>query len=115
MIKIIISILAGVILGFLSARYIFVGSWLSLIPWAIVGLVVCYWSGKQQAIINGAIYGFAIAFTFMLAGYSGSASLISRVPFFAILGLIGALCGAALGFIGGRARDLVEKRPGQSA
>jgi hypothetical protein len=115
MIKIILSIMAGVILGFLSARYIFVGSWLSLVPWAIVGLVVGYWSGKRQAIINGAMYGFAIAFTFMVAGYSGSASLISRVPFFAILGFIGAVCGAALGFIGGRARHLVEMRPSQPA
>jgi hypothetical protein len=115
MIKIILSILAGVILGFLSARTIFVGSWLSLVPWAMAGLLVGYWSGKRQAIINGALYGFAIAFTFMLAGYSGSASLVSRVPFFALLGLIGAVCGAALGFTGGRVRNLVEKRPNPPA
>jgi hypothetical protein len=38
----------------------------------------------------------------MLAGYTGTASVIGRAPFFAIIGLVGAICGAGLGFAGAR-------------
>jgi hypothetical protein len=36
----------------------------------------------------------------MIAGYSGSASLISRLPFFALIGLFGGACGVGLGWVG---------------
>jgi len=84
--KLIVSILAGSLLGFIGSRVLFVGSWLSLIPWGIVGLAIGYWSQKRDAMITGSCYGFALAFLFMIAGYAGSASLVSRLPFFAILG-----------------------------
>jgi hypothetical protein len=100
MIKVMVSILAGSLLGLIGARYVFVGSWLSLIPWGMVGLLIGYWSQKREWLVNGSCYGFAMTFVFMLAGYGGSASLISRMPFFAILGLFGGLCGLVLGLMG---------------
>ena len=36
----------------------------------------------------------------MIAGYSGSAPLVTRVPFFVLLGLFGAPCGFLLGLAG---------------
>jgi hypothetical protein len=32
----------------------------------------------------------------MIAGYTGTASLLSRMPFFILIGLFGAVCGIAL-------------------
>jgi hypothetical protein len=84
----------------IGARYLFVGSWLSLIPWGMAGLLIGFWSQKREWVVNGICYGFAVSFVFMLAGYSGSASLISRLPFFGVLGLFGGLCGLALGRVG---------------
>jgi hypothetical protein len=98
--KVIVSIIVGALLGVIGARYLFVGSWLSLIPWGMAGLLIGFWSQKREWVVNGLCYGFAVCFVFMLAGYSGSASLISRLPFFAVLGLFGGLCGLVLGWVG---------------
>ncbi|MGZ6347346.1 MAG: hypothetical protein ACXWNC_07275 [Anaerolineales bacterium] len=88
----------------------FVGSWLSLIPWGFVGLGIGYWGQKREGMINGSCYGFALAFVFMITGYSGSASLVSRLPFFAILGIFGGLCGLILGLAGSVIHGLVIQR-----
>jgi hypothetical protein len=125
MVKVMVSILAGGILGLIGARYLFIGSWLSLIPWGIVGLLIGYWSKKREWLVNGSCYGFAITFVFMMTGYAGSAPLISRVPFFAALGLFGGLCGLVLGVMGfefkqrlatlsgrGANREEKERKPG---
>lgn len=115
MLKTFLSALIGAFLGLLGAKYLFVGSWLSLPFWGLVGLALAYWSGKRQALFNGAIYGFLLAFVFMLSGYSGSASLVSRLPFFAGLGLVGAVCGLGLGWLGSFARARWALRKDRSA
>jgi hypothetical protein len=108
--KLIASVLAGILLGYVGSRILFVGSWLSLIPWGIAGLAIGYWSQKREAIINGSCYGFALAFVFMIAGYEGSASLISRLPFFAMLGIFGGICGLILGLLGSSIHTMVNHR-----
>jgi len=94
------AIAVGLILGLTGARFLFVGSWLSLIPWSFAGIALGYWGTKKEAMINGVTYGFILSFVFMLAGYTGNASLISRVPFFAILGVFGGVGGLLLGLLG---------------
>jgi len=104
--KLILSAIAGIALGIAVSRYLFVGSWLSLILWGVVGLAIGYWSGLMRGFVNGGVYGFALAFTFMVSGYTGSASLLSRLPFFAIMGIVGAVCGSILGLIGSLAKKI---------
>jgi hypothetical protein len=94
------AIAAGLILGVIGARYMLVGSWLNLIPWAVAGLALGYWGTKNESMVNGLTFGFVLSFVFMLVGYSGRASLISRVPFFAVLGVFGGVCGLILGLAG---------------
>jgi hypothetical protein len=36
----------------------------------------------------------------MIAGYNGTASLVSRLPFFVLIGLFGAVCGIAVSVTG---------------
>ena len=98
--KAIVSIVAGALLGIIGSRYLFIGSALSLILWSIAGLAIGSWGNKKESMVNGAIYGFTLSFTFMIAGYAGTASLLSRLPFFALLGLFGAICGFVLGILG---------------
>jgi hypothetical protein len=109
MLKLLASIVAGSLLGIIGSRYLFIGSWLSLIPWTIAGLAIGYWSQKRESLINGGAYGFALAFVFMIAGYTGSASLISRLPFFAGLGVVGGLCGLVLGLLGFVIKDRMHR------
>jgi hypothetical protein len=111
--KLIVSIIVGVILGVIGSRYLFVGSALSLIPWGIVGLVLGWWNKPiKGALVNGSLYGFFLAFSFMMAGYQGSASIISRIPFFAILGILGAVCGFFLSAIGNFAKKKLKPHNG---
>ena len=48
----------------------------------------------------GALFGFVLAFSFMVSGYSGAEPLMGRLPAFAALGLVGAACGVLLGLLG---------------
>ncbi|MDR3574409.1 MAG: hypothetical protein P4L50_11130 [Anaerolineaceae bacterium] len=99
--KLAAAALVGIALGLIAARYLLVGSALSLIPWGITGVLFGLWRlTYRAAVLTGAVYGFLLAFTFMLAGYQGAAPTLSRLPFFAILGLVGAVCGIGLGLIG---------------
>lgn len=105
--KLFVSIVSGVILGIIGSRYLFVGSWLSLIPWGIVGLLIgSFCVSKKEAIINGAVYGFVLSFVFMWAGYAGSAPVVTRIPFFSILGIFGSVCGLILALIGNALRKI---------
>lgn len=98
--KILVAVLLGLVLGVLGARYLIVGSWLNLVPWGIAGLAIGAWGTKNESIVNGMCYGFILTFAFMIAGYSGTYSLISRFPFFAVLGVFGGVCGLMLGLLG---------------
>jgi hypothetical protein len=109
MMKLLVAIFAGTALGIIASRYLFVGSWLSLILWTVAGLALGFWCRRREAMINGTVYGFVLAFIFMISGYSGSASLISRLPFFAILGVVGAVYGLILGFLGSLIREGIQK------
>lgn len=51
---------------------------------------------RRAAVRGAATYGFA----FMLAGYDGTATMLSRLAFFAVLGLVGAGCAAPLALVG---------------
>ena len=100
MTKVVVSIIAGSLLGVIGSRYLLFGSWLNLLPWGIAGLVIGYWSERREWVVNGGCTSFALAFVFLTKGYAGSAPLISRLLFFGMLGLFGGLCGLVLGRVG---------------
>lgn len=101
----------GALLGVINSRFIFVGSGISLIPWGILGLFVGWMArSKKEALLSGIVYGFVLSFAFMATGYTGSAPFVTRIPFFTILGLFGALCGAILGIVGLLLKNLLIKK-----
>jgi hypothetical protein len=97
--RLIIASALGLVLGWGAAHALFLGWW-TLLPWGLAALALGYRARKVNALLAGATYGFVLSFVFMLAGYTGAASVISRVPFFALLGLFGALCGCLLAALG---------------
>jgi len=106
----IVAICLGALLGVLGARYVL--SALSLVPWALAGLGIGYFNDGRGAMINGAVYGFVLSFAFMCAGYKGAPPLLTRVPFFLQLGVIGAVCGFALGNLGFLFKRVLVARKG---
>jgi uncharacterized membrane protein YccC len=97
--KVIMAGILGIILGATGPYYLFMGSY-SLVPWGLVGLALGFWCSMRQAFYAGAVYGFCLSFSFLIAGYNGTASIFSRFPFFALLALFGAVCGVALAATG---------------
>lgn len=96
------SIIYGVIgsvIALLISQILLSGSVKSLIPWGLVAVLLGYLaSSRKESIISGAVYGFIVSFVFML-GYAGTAPEVSRIPFFAAIGLFGALCAMLASFI----------------
>jgi hypothetical protein len=86
--------IVGVILGILLAHALFLGWW-TLVPWGIAGLALGY-KAKGQFVLTGIVYGFVLVFVFLIDQYSGEQSLVSRLPFFALFGVFGAICGLIL-------------------
>jgi hypothetical protein len=97
----IIAAAVGIALGVIGSRILFIGSALSLVPWGIAGLIIGFFStSRSEAALNGAVYGFILSFVFLVSGYTGSEPITGPMPFFALLGLFGAVCGAVVCFIG---------------
>lgn len=89
--------LLGVALGVIGSRYLLVGSALSLLPRGIVAGLIGYTSRSRHSTISAAAsYGFALAVSFMIAGYQGHAPVTAHVLPFALLGLLGAACATLL-------------------
>jgi hypothetical protein len=99
MARYITGMVLGVALGFAGAKMLNL-QWFTLIPWGIAGIALGLGATRVKAIAAGAVYGFVLCFVFMLVGYSGAAPAITRLPFFAAIGLFGAVCGIALTWTG---------------
>ena len=105
--RIALPVAVGALLGWAASHALFLGWW-TLVPWGAAGLGLGYWIGKPGAMLAGALYGFTLAFVFMLAGYTGQAAIVRRIPFFALLGLFGAVCGLVLAAVGARLRSVAR-------
>ena len=89
----------GAVVGWASAHALFLGIW-TLLIWGGLAVGIGFRAGKGQAAAAGALFGLVASVLFMIANYNGSAPLITRTPFFALLGVVGAVCGAPLGLLG---------------
>lgn len=102
----------GALLGLIGSRFIFVNSALSLIPWGASSFLIGYSiRPRQSALVSAGVFGFALATAFMLFGYQGAESVITRLPAFCLLGLVGAVCAITLGAIGNFIRKKVQPPP----
>jgi hypothetical protein len=99
MAKYLTAIIVGILIGLLGPQYVFLGPY-SLIPWGLVALALGLWCNKRESLVAGALYGFCLSLAFLIAGYTGTDSLISRLPFFIVLAAFGAICGLALSVTG---------------
>ncbi|MDX6278138.1 MAG: hypothetical protein QOJ72_2266 [Nocardioidaceae bacterium] len=96
-----VMIAAGVVLGLVGARYVFVNSGLSLIPWGVASVLIGVVStSRKHAIIDAGVFGFALAVSFMAFSYDGSNGVASVIVPFSLLGLVGAACAIVLALLG---------------
>lgn len=90
---VIVGLVVGIIMGFVGGP-----AWI-ILPWGAISVSLAY-DSKKYKILSSAAFGFTASFVFMLNGYAGKDSLMSRVPAFLLIGLCGGLCGCAAGWLG---------------
>lgn len=104
------SAIVGFVIGTLYGQG-HAGPVLSLATWGIAGLVFGAASARWKlSAAAGAMFGFTVSLFFLIAGYQGEKPIYSPLPFFVLLSVFGAVCGAALGALGWLARRRVLRR-----
>jgi hypothetical protein len=79
--------------------------------WGLVGLVFGAGATRwKPSVVSAAVFGFTVSLLFLVAGYQGAGPISAALPFFVLLGLFGAACGAVLGAIGWLARTRLQDR-----
>lgn len=106
------SIFTGAVLAFLSARVIFQGSWLNLVPWAIAGTLIGVFSPTRKATtLAGALYGVFLVTSFMIFNFQGDNSQLGNfLALTAILAAVGIAAGIALAHGGYWAQHRAKKQ-----
>jgi len=89
----------GAVAGWSSAHALFLGFW-TLVIWGVLAVSLGLGARRGRAAAAGALFGLVASVVFMITNYGGSAPLLTRTPFFALLGVVGAVCGAPLGLLG---------------
>lgn len=100
MLRFLVAVGLGIVLGLPGAHATFLGWW-TLLPWGAGALALGY-AFKEGSLATAGTYGFVLSFTFMVGVYNGARPLVSRAPFFAVLGLVGASCAVLLALAGSR-------------
>src|SRR6185369_14592802 len=99
--SVISSTLIGIVFGVLSNYSILLGSWLNLIIWGVIGLLIgLFIENKQFVRQSGIFYGLFLVISFLVSGFHGTADKIVGFTLLSVvLGEIGAVCGWVLVFV----------------
>jgi hypothetical protein len=91
---------AGAILGFVSAKALFVGIAVTFVVWGLAALGIGVLSTKPRAAAtNGASFGFPLTSVFAVFAYTGS-DPAGAVPSYILAGIVGAISCLALSLVG---------------
>jgi hypothetical protein len=96
------SALIGIIFGVLSNYSILFGSWVNLVVWAVVGLLIgLFIEDKIFIKWAGIFYGFFLTSSFLISGFQGSSNKIIGFSVLSIaISVVGAFCGWFIVFLG---------------
>jgi len=105
-------IVAAMVLGFLSSRYV-VG-WYTTIPWVIATPIVGYLSKtRRDGLINGGLFGYVLFLVYISSVYRGKTdtkSIFIFIGFNLAFSLVGAVAGVVGGFIGNWVKGVVGRK-----
>jgi hypothetical protein len=83
---------------------------LNLIVWAIVAFAIGFFDRTwRMTIVDCAIVGFSIVFSYSILGYQGAGSLLAAIPAFALIAVAGAAGMTAAGAISHLVRSRMRR------
>jgi len=95
----------GLVCGFYRT-----GAIVTLGSWGVAGIAIGAWLGHWHGgAACGALFGFTASLCFLLAGYGGAGPVTGALPFFLLLSVVGAICGAVLGGGGAMVRTRLAR------
>ena len=93
-------VLAGGLLGFASAKALFLGIMVTFAVWGLAALAIGARSAKATAAAaNGALFGFPLTFAFAAFSYTGG-DTAGAVPSYLLAGIVGAVACIVLSVVG---------------
>jgi hypothetical protein len=103
-VRVVVAAVIGVVLGFVSARYLPQGNPLVTLPWGAVALILgALASRRRQALLAGAVLGFTASYAYLWADDTQPLSLTTGLRLALIIfvpATFGLICGAAAGWLG---------------
>lgn len=109
-VRLLVAVAVGLVLGSLAARVVLVGSGLSLVPWAVIGCLLGILApSAREASRLGAAYGFSLTVAFMGFSYDGHAAVAAVAALDVGLALVGAVCGGLLAAAAASGRRRIQR------
>ncbi len=103
--KLVISALLGIVMGNILPHMIFYDfftrSGLAMVPWSIIGAILCYFAlNKKQSILMGMTYVIFVAESFLFLGQlKFNSELFMVLLFLGIVFVVSLICGLIMGLV----------------
>ena len=105
---------AAIVMAFISAKVLFNGSALNVVPWGILAFATSYLaSSRRQAWTFGSVFGFVVSYAFLWFDDTDTKTLSTAlvlIPLIILPALFGAFCGFLVAWLGWIVRHAVPTR-----
>jgi hypothetical protein len=102
----------AIVMAFISAKFLFNGSVLNVVPWGILAFATSLLaSNRREAWMLGGIFGFVVSYAFLWFDNSGTktiSTILILIPLIILPALFGALCGFLTAWLGWMLRKLFK-------
>lgn len=114
--RVVVVIGAAVAMGLLSAKVLFDGSALNVVPWGILAFATAFLaSSRREAWLYGGLFGFVVSYGFLWFDNTDPnrwSKVAVLIPLIVVPALFGALCGFLAAWLGWMALRAVGLRKG---
>lgn len=109
--RVLVVVLAGIVMAFLSAKVLFNGSPENVPIWGVLAALTAWLAtSRREAWVFGGVFGFVVSYTFLWFDNSATKTvsmILVLIPLIILPALFGALCGLLAAWIGWMVRQSV--------